>query len=216
MISSVSPFGIDQLLIVFFERWIVNIPYTFLRAHRTELNIFQLYNIFVVTIFFYSPTVYQKINFDQAAVVFNDPKYYVKLPNILYVPGYQDSPFSASSQLIIDAYFKLGGHNVFALDWSTLANVPYPRAVVNAIEVKTQIRIISKLNFENVVTFRPEQSWVVFIYFSLRTGSHLVFQKLWVMTSEVSVFRLWNKYRFPPSLNKNFSKLIYLAKQDEQ
>lgn len=121
--------------------------------------------------------------------MFNNPKYDVKLPNILYVPGYQDSPFSSSSQLIIDAYFKLGGHNVFALDWSTLASVPYPRAVVNAIEVKTQSRIISKLNFQ-YVTFRPGRSWVISIYYSLRTESHLVFQRLWVMTLEVSVFDL--------------------------
>ncbi len=128
--------------------------------------------------------------------MFDNPKFDVKLPNLLYVHGYQDSPFSASSQLIIDAYFKLGGVNVFALDWSTLASVPYPSAVINAIEVKAQIRIFSKLNFQHAFPFRPERSWVKFIYCSLRAESYLVIHKLWVMTLEVCVFRLKKRNRY--------------------
>ncbi len=81
-----------------------------------------------------------------------NPKYGANSPNILYVPGYQDSPHSATTQLVIDAYFKLGGYNVFALEWP--ANVAYPIAVANAFEVFNQTSAFSdviEMNFSHFV-----------------------------------------------------------------
>lgn len=54
---------------------------------------------------------------------------------MLWVPGYLESPFSAKSQLVIEAYFKLGGANIFALQW--LNGGTYTDAIANAYEVST-------------------------------------------------------------------------------
>lgn len=80
----------------------------------------------------YSATDYLSINFDQTAEVFTNPKYDVRLVNVLYVPGYLDSPFSAYSQSVVNAYFELGGVNLFVLDWSVLSSGTYANAVANA------------------------------------------------------------------------------------
>lgn len=60
---------------------------------------------------------------------------------MLYVPGYLDSPFSASTQSIVNAYFKLGGINVLVLDWFVLASGTYANAVANANVVSYTTRL---------------------------------------------------------------------------
>lgn len=103
---------------------------------------FDLQVIYFVNCF-HSPTVYTELNFDQVAAIFANPKFDINIPTVLYVHGYQDSPFSASSKLIIEAYLKRGGRNVFALDWSGLASGSYPNAVINAVEVSVFNRRVS-------------------------------------------------------------------------
>ncbi|XP_037038706.1 phospholipase A1-like [Bradysia coprophila] len=63
----------------------------------------------------------------------------MSVPNVLYVPGYLDSPFSAKTQSVVEAYFKTGGVNVFVLDWAALASGSYPAAVANAYEAGTKV-----------------------------------------------------------------------------
>lgn len=79
---------------------------------------------------------------EQVNEVFANPKFDVKLPNVLYVHGYLDSPFTASSRSVIDAYFKLGGVNVLALDWSSLAGNTYANAVTSA-KVVSALKMVS-------------------------------------------------------------------------
>lgn len=53
-----------------------------------------------------------------ATQLLNHKNFNSKLPTVLFISGWTQSPNAETSQLIIKAYLKRGDYNILVLDWS--------------------------------------------------------------------------------------------------
>lgn len=82
----------------------------------------------------------QTFQLDQANTILQHPNFRPELKTVLYVHGYLETLDVESIHVIVDAYQQRGDHNIFVLDWATLADGNYLLdAVVNAKQLGPKI-----------------------------------------------------------------------------
>lgn len=57
--------------------------------------------------------------------VAKDPRFNLKRITVIFIHGWNQSPSSPATKVVLDAYIKNGRYNILAVDWSQAADGPY-------------------------------------------------------------------------------------------
>ncbi|KAG4068572.1 hypothetical protein HA402_004913 [Bradysia odoriphaga] len=94
-------------------------------------------NTFNSTIRFYrGPTISDFVSFNltTAENVANDPHFNILRKSVIFFHGWQQSPDSPASQILLNAYLANGTYNILALDWREAASSVFLDLVVQRVE----------------------------------------------------------------------------------